>query len=55
MGFFKDLKNKVTGGGATVRVTAPAARRGQSVPVQVQAVAKANGKVSENRNASIQS
>ncbi|MBA3453653.1 MAG: hypothetical protein H0T42_11225, partial [Deltaproteobacteria bacterium] len=46
MGFFKDLKNKVTGGGATVRVTVPSARRGQGVKVQVQAVAKANGKVS---------
>ena len=46
MGFFKDLKNKVTGGGATVRVTVPSTRRGQAVPVQVQAVAKANGKVS---------
>ncbi len=45
MGFFKDLKNKVTGGGATVRVTVPSARRGQPVQVQVQAVAKANGKV----------
>lgn len=46
MGFFKDLKNKVTGGAATVRVSVPAARRGQAVPVQVQATAKANGKVS---------
>jgi hypothetical protein len=45
MGFFSDLKNKVTGGGATVRVTCPAARRGQAVQVQVQAQAKANGKV----------
>jgi hypothetical protein len=46
MGFFKDLKNKVTGGGATVRVNVPAAQRGRAVPVQVQATAKANGKVS---------
>ena len=46
MGFFKDLKNKVTGGAATVRVTVPAAQRGRAVPVQVQATAKANGKVS---------
>ncbi len=45
MGFFKDLKNKITGGAATVRVSVPAARRGQGVPVQVQATAKANGKV----------
>jgi hypothetical protein len=46
MGFFKDLKNKVTGGAATVRVNMPAAQRGRAVPVQVQATAKANGKVS---------
>jgi len=46
MGFFKDLKNKVTGGAATVRVNIPSARRGQAVPVVVQATAKANGKVS---------
>jgi hypothetical protein len=46
MGFFKDLKNKVTGGAATVRVNVPSARRGQAVPVQVQATAKASGKVS---------
>jgi hypothetical protein len=45
MGFFKDLKNKITGGGATVRVSVPATRRGQATPVQVQAEAKANGKV----------
>jgi hypothetical protein len=45
MGFFKDLKNKVTGGGATVRVTVPSARRGQPISVKVQAQAKANGKV----------
>ena len=46
MGFFKDLKNKVTGGAATVRVNVPSARRGQAVPIQVQATAKANGKAS---------
>jgi hypothetical protein len=46
MGFFKDLKNKVTGGAATVNVTVPAAQRGRAVPVQVQATAKANGKAS---------
>jgi hypothetical protein len=45
MGFFKDLKNKVTGGAATVRVTVPTAQRGRAVPVQIQATAKANGKV----------
>ena len=46
MGFFKDLKNKITGGAATVRVNVPAGKRGQAVPVQIQATAKANGKVS---------
>ena len=46
MGFFKDLKNKVTGGAATVRVTVPSAQRGRATPVQVQATAKSNGKVS---------
>ena len=46
MGFFKDLKNKVTGGAATVRVNIASAQRGRAVPVQVQATAKANGKVS---------
>jgi hypothetical protein len=45
MGFFKDLKNKITGGAATVRVSVPSVKRGQSVPVKVQATAKANGKV----------
>ena len=45
MGFFKDLKNKITGGAATVRVNVPNARRGQSVPVKIEATAKANGKV----------
>jgi len=45
MGFFKDLKNKVTGGAATVRVNVPTAQRGRATPVQVQATAKANGKV----------
>lgn len=46
MGFFKDMKNKITGGGATVRVNLSAAQRGRAVPVQVQATAKASGKVS---------
>ncbi len=45
MGFFKDLKNKITGGAATVHVNVPNARRGQAVPVKVQATAKASGKV----------
>lgn len=46
MGFFKDLKNKVTGGGATVRINVPSVQRGRATPVQIQATAKANGKVS---------
>lgn len=46
MGFFGNLKNKITGGAATVHVNIPNARRGQAVPVQVQATAKADGKVS---------
>ena len=46
MGFFKDLKNKVTGGAATVTVNVPAARRGQIAEVKIQATAKANGKAS---------
>jgi hypothetical protein len=45
MGFFKDLKNKVTGGAATVNVNVPIAQRGRPATVQVQATAKANGKV----------
>ena len=45
MGFFSDLKNKVTGGGATVRLQVQGVRRGTAVPVQVQAQAKANCKV----------
>src|ERR1051326_1554087 len=46
MGFFKDLKNKVTGGAAVVSVNVPTAQRGRPANVQVQATAKANGKVS---------
>lgn len=46
MGFFKDLKNKITGGGATVRLSVPSLRRGQGAAVQVQATANADGKVS---------
>lgn len=45
MGFFSNLKNAVTGGAATVRVQAPSAQRGQAVPIQIEAVAKANGQV----------
>jgi len=46
MGFFGDLKNKVTGGAATVNVQVPSVRRGQAATITVQAIAKANGKVS---------
>jgi hypothetical protein len=46
MGFFKDLKNKITGGAATVRLSVPSAQRGKPVQVQVQITAKAAGKVS---------
>src|SRR5262245_40525031 len=45
MGFFSDLKNKVTGGAASVTIQAPQVRRGQAATVAVQATAKANGKV----------
>src|SRR3954466_11632944 len=45
MGFFGDLKNKITGGAAQVTVQCGPVRRGQATPVKIQAVAKANGKV----------
>ncbi|CAN5888515.1 hypothetical protein BH11MYX2_BH11MYX2_16310 [soil metagenome] len=45
MGFFKNLKNSITGGAATVNVTVPSTRRGQAVPVKITATAKADGKV----------
>ena len=45
MGFFGDLKNKVTGGAAVVTIQAPVVTRGQQATIRVQAVAKANGKV----------
>ncbi|HEY4176961.1 MAG TPA: hypothetical protein VGM90_09030 [Kofleriaceae bacterium] len=45
MGFFKNLKNSITGGAASVHVNVPTARRGQAVPVQITATAKADGKV----------
>ncbi len=45
MGFFSDLKNKVTGGAATVHIQVPQVRRGQAATVKVEATAKANGKV----------
>lgn len=46
MGFFKDLKNKVTGGAAQVTIQMPQqAQRGQGLPVQIQATAKADAKL----------
>lgn len=44
MGFFSNLKNKVTGGSATVQIQASAAQRGQPVPLKIEATAKANAK-----------
>jgi hypothetical protein len=46
MGFFSDLKNKVTGGAATVTVQVAPARRGQSSNVLVTVQAKSNIKAS---------
>lgn len=46
MGFLGDLKNKITGGAATVTLQVPSSlRRGAASTVKVQATAKANGKV----------
>jgi len=45
MGFFKNLKNSITGGAATVHVQVPNVRRGQAVPAKITATAKADGKV----------
>lgn len=45
MGFFSDLKNKVTGGGAQVNIQVPTVVRGQAAPVRIEVTAKANGKV----------
>lgn len=45
MGFFGDLKNKITGGAATVHIQVPQVRRGQAATVKIEATAKANGKV----------
>lgn len=46
MGFLGDLKNKLTGGAATVTVRIGSVKRGQPAAVEVQAVAKAKAKVS---------
>src|SRR5262245_45470467 len=46
MGFFSNLKNKITGGAASVTIQVPASlRRGQSAALNIQATAKADGKV----------
>jgi hypothetical protein len=45
MGFFGDLKNKITGGAAQVNISVPSVQRGQAGTVRVEATAKANGKV----------
>ena len=45
MGFFGDLKNKITGGAAVVNINVPQVQRGRAATVNVQATAKANGKV----------
>jgi hypothetical protein len=44
MGFFSNLKNAVTGGAAMVQIKAPAARRGETVPLLIEATAKSNAK-----------
>jgi hypothetical protein len=46
MGFFKNLKNKVTGGAADVTVEVGIGQRGQAFPITVHATAKGDGKVS---------
>jgi len=45
MGFFSNLKNKITGGGATVNLQVPSVVRGQPAPVRIEVTAKADGKV----------
>jgi hypothetical protein len=46
MGFFSNLKNAVTGGAASVQIQLPpAARRGETIPVTIQATAKSAAKV----------
>lgn len=47
MGFFSNLKNAVTGGAASVQLVIPqTARRGDTIPLRVQATAKSSAKVS---------
>lgn len=45
MGFFSNLKNKITGGGATVNIQVPSVVRGQPAQVRIEVTAKADGKV----------
>jgi hypothetical protein len=45
MGFFSNLKNKMTGGSAEVRVNTTQVRRGVASPIRIEATAKADGKV----------
>jgi hypothetical protein len=46
MGFFSDIKNKVTGGAATVTVQAPSSvQRGRAIALRVEATAKSNLKI----------
>ena len=45
MGFFSNLKNKITGGGATVNISVPSVVRGQPATVGIEVTAKADGKV----------
>jgi len=46
MGFLSNIKNKMTGGAATVSVVAPAMQRGRTATIQITAMAKSNAKVS---------
>jgi hypothetical protein len=46
MGFLGDLKNKLTGGAATVTIRVGNVKRGQAATVEIQAQAKASAKVS---------
>jgi hypothetical protein len=45
MGFFSNLKNKITGGSATVNIQVPSVVRGQPASVRIEVTAKADGKV----------
>jgi hypothetical protein len=45
MGFFKDLKDSLTGGAVTVQVEAPAAQRGTAFTVRVHATASSDVRI----------